>query len=76
MPAHQSLTGVFPITGAGEHGISYAFLGEVAPPADESLEKGQLWVIRVPLTASIGSAPMITTPAHSSLSFRIPLECN
>ena len=63
-------------TEAGEQGISYAFLSEVAPPADESLEKGQLWAIRVLLTESRGGAPMITTPAHSSLSFRIPPECN
>lgn len=76
VPAQQSLTGVFPITGAGGQGISYAFLSEVASPTDESLEKGQLWAIRVLLTASKGGAPMITTPAHSSLSFRIPPECN
>lgn len=43
VPAQQSLTGVFPITGAGGQGISYAFLSEVASPTDESLEKGQLW---------------------------------
>lgn len=62
VPAQQSLTGVFPNTEAGEQGISYAFLSEVAPPADESLEKGQLWAIRVLLTVSRVGAPMITTP--------------
>ena len=76
VPAQQSLTGVFPNIEAGEQGISYAFLSEVAPLADESLEKGQLWAIRVLLTVSRVGAPMITTPAHSSLSFRIPPECN
>ena len=49
--AHTSVTDWRPPPhegSGGERGISQAFPGEVAPPADESLEKGQQWAIKSP----------------------------